>query len=147
MKMTWTAQSCALFFFLPHIVPCSAASFNYKRWGVASSPAQLNLMVWVTQKIVPSHLSHSHSKVQVKLRRFSLLYIYNHSLLENPGAYQPWWLPNPFKAFRGINMPVPLQLIKQSNCLKVTCLIKSNTGTSHPNLSHWWQTLITKWSA
>lgn len=35
------------------------------------------------------HLLHSHSKVQVKLYRFSLLYIYNHSLLENPGAHQP----------------------------------------------------------
>ena len=37
-------------------------------------------------KLVPSHHLHSHSKVQVKLHHLSLLYIYNHSLLENPGA-------------------------------------------------------------
>lgn len=58
--------------------------------GVASSPAQLTLMVWITHKKKSTyyHLLHSHSKVRVKLHHFSLLYIYNHSLIENPGAYE-----------------------------------------------------------
>lgn len=66
--------------------------------------------------------------MQVKLHHFSLLYIYNHSLLENPGTYQSPVIAKSIKAFLGIKMPVPLQLVKQSYRLQETALIKRNTG-------------------
>lgn len=81
--MTRTVQSCALIF-LPTLSHEAQHLLN-TGGGQQEAPAQLNLMVCITQKIVPSHLLHSHSKVQVKLHHFSLLYIYNHSLQENPG--------------------------------------------------------------